>query len=435
MKQIKMKLFCLLFSLIATLGIAQPRQKLVDISIIPVEKDWKYEIGERVDFQITVSKNDRMLEGTEIQYQIGLEEMQPSIDKTVVLGDKPLIVKGIALKNAGFVRCKVTLTYNEKKYSAIGAAAVQPELIEPTVKNPDDFDAFWNDAKAKLAKIPMNAKVTLQADLCKPDYNVYHVELDNFGVSNWQGNSKFYGMLSVPKKSGKYPAILAVPGAGVRPYFGDDRAAKGAIVFKVGIHGIPVNQESKVYTSLAGGPLSGYAKFNMHDKDAYYYKRVYLGCVRAVDFIYSLPAFDGENLVTSGGSQGGALSIVTAALDDRVKGLVAFYPALSDMTGYLHGRVGGWPHQFKHVDPSISALWENTAGYYDVVNFAKRLKVPGWYSWGYNDPVCAPTTTYSVYNSIEAPKELHVFEETGHWTYPEQWDMANEWLFKQLMDE
>jgi hypothetical protein len=54
--------------------------------------------------------------------------------------------------------------------------------------------------------------------------------------------------------------------------------------------------------------------------------------------------------VVTVGSQGGALSIVTAALDSRVRGLAAYYPALSDVTGYLHNRAGGWPHMFRAAD-------------------------------------------------------------------------------------
>jgi cephalosporin-C deacetylase-like acetyl esterase len=46
----------------------------------------------------------------------------------------------------------------------------------------------------------------------------------------------------------------------------------------------------------------------MDNKDRYYYKRAYLGCVRANEFYNSLPQFDGQNLAVTGGSQGGALS-------------------------------------------------------------------------------------------------------------------------------
>jgi cephalosporin-C deacetylase-like acetyl esterase len=139
-----------------------------------------------------------------------------------------------------------------------------------------------------------------------------------------------------------------------------------------------------------------------------------MGCIRAVDFINSLPEFDGENLAVNGGSQGGALSIITAGLDNRIKYLAAFYPALSEMTGYLKGRAGGWPHMYKSFDKNKNPNWINTTAYYDVVNFARKLKIPGWYSWGFNDNVCPPTSMYAAYNSITAPKELHKFLETAH---------------------
>ena len=154
---------------------------------------------------------------------------------------------------------------------------------------------------------------------CTENVNVYHVNLQNYRL-----NTRLYGILCVPKKEGKYPAILQVPGAGARPYNGDiANAEKGFITFQIGIHGIPVNMDVSVYNNLMAGALAGYWNYNLDDKDRYYYKRVYLGCVRANDFIASLPQYDGTNLGVTGGSQGGALSIVTAALDPRVKYLAA----------------------------------------------------------------------------------------------------------------
>ena len=93
-----------------------------------------------------------------------------------------------------------------------------------------------------------------------------------------------------PKKEGKYPAILRVPGAGVRPYFGDiSTAEKGFITLEIGIHGVPVNLEPEVYSNLGAGALNGYQNMNLDDRDRYYYKRVYMGCVRANDFLTNLP--------------------------------------------------------------------------------------------------------------------------------------------------
>ena len=413
--------------------IAQPKKQLIDIQVTPTHTDWNYNLGETASFNVNVLKNGKLVPNTKIYYEIGLERMPAILKGDLLLKKGSTKIKGIKLKTPGLVRCTITVEYNGKKYSKWGTAGFATEKIKPTVKMPDNFDEFWEIAKKELSEIPIDAIVTLKPELCTATINVYHVSLQNIKMPlSWRGTSRFYGMLSVPKKPGKYPAILGVPGAGVRGYGRDDRAAKDVIVFKVGIHGIPLDMDEKVYKSLATGSLAGYERYNLRSKDDYYYKRVYMGCVRAVDFIHTLPEFDGENLAVTGGSQGGALSIVTAGLDSRIKYLVAFYPALSDLTGYLHGRAGGWPHMYQDYDKKKNPNWLATTAYYDVVNFAKKLNVPGWYSWGYNDHICPPTSMFSAYNSITAPKELHPFVETEHWTYPEQWEEANTWLLEKF---
>jgi Acetyl esterase (deacetylase) len=60
------------------------------------------------------------------------------------------------------------------------------------------------------------------------------------------------------------------------------------------------------------------------------------------------------------------------------------------------------------------------------------VQAKGWYSFGYNDMVCPPTSMYSAYNVIPAAKELHLFPETGHWTFPEQNEAATNWILKQF---
>ena len=92
---------------------------------------------------------------------------------------------------------------------------------------------------------------------------------------------------------------------------------------------------------------------------------------------------------------------MTAGLDPRVKVLAPYYPALSDVTGYLNGRAGGWPHMFKEESRRLAPRIA-VAPYYDVVNFARRVKAPGLYSWGYNDETCPPTSMYAAYGVITA---------------------------------
>lgn len=427
----KFRFFLVLLVLgFTTYSYAQIPEQFIKVIVAPEHSDWKYVIGEKATFHITVLQNGNALKNVTVKYEIGPEKMDPSKKDSLLLANGTLTTDGGTLKEPGFLRCIATTTIDNKTYRGLGTAAFDPQLIQPAISNPTDFLAFWEKAKADLSKIPLDARMTLLPERCTENTNVYQVNMQNY-----RPGTRLYGILCIPKKEGKYPAILKVPGAGVRAYTGDIATAeKGFITLEIGIHGVPVTMDPSVYNNLMAGALSGYWNNNLDDKDRFYYKRVYIGCVRANDFLVQLPQYDGSNLGVMGGSQGGALSIVTAALDTRVKFLAAFYPALSDLTGYLKGRAGGWPHLFDKNNLAFNNKKDKieTAGYYDVVNFARQLKVPGMYSWGFNDETCPPTSMYASYNVITASKELFIAQETGHWTYPEQGEKLSNWLISKL---
>lgn len=430
MKRFK-SIFCFLL-LVFSLenNFAQPAEQLVKIIIAPDHNDWLYHLGENVKFNVTVLQYGNPLKNARIRYEVGPEKMEPAKKDSLNLPDGKFIIEGGTMKTPGFLRCIVVAEVNGKKYRNLSTAGFYPEMIKPTIDNPADFLQFWDQAKAELEKIPMDVRMILLPERCTETVNVYQVNVQNYRIG-----TRLYGILCILKKEGKYPAILKVPGAGIRPYEGDVATAeKGIITFEIGIHGIPVTLETEVYNDLSMGSLRGYPSYDLDDRNRYYYKRVYLGCIRANDFLVSLPQFDGTNLAVTGGSQGGALSIITAALDPRVKVLAAYHPALCDLTGYLKGRAGGWPHLFDRNNISFNNKRDKieTCGYYDVVNFARLIKVPGIYSWGFNDEVCPPTSMYAAYNVITAPKSLYLSVETGHWTYPEQTEKLSSWLREQL---
>ncbi len=412
-------------------GFTQSPRTFITVLVAPDHADWTYKKGEKASFTLTVLKDGNALKNCEADVQVGPEKMNATYSKKLQLPDGKITIDGGTMKEPGFLRCIAITTIDGKQYRGLATVGFDPYEIKPTTDMPSDFTTFWDKAKSDLAKIPLDTKLTLMPERCTEKVNTYQ-----FNVQNFRYGARLYGMVCIPKKPGKYPAELVVPGAGIRPLNGYVTAAeKGVITVEMAIHGIPVIMEPGVYTNLADGALNEYFFNNLDDKDHYYFKRVYMGCVRAVDLIYSLPEFDGQNVAVIGGSQGGALSVVTAALDSRVKYLVCLFPALSDMTGYLHNRAGGWPHMFNKEN----GVYNNTPAriqtskYYDVVNFAKLLKVPGIYSWGFNDETCPPTTTFSVYNSITAPKELFLARDTGHFGYPEQWELLNNWMFDKIL--
>jgi cephalosporin-C deacetylase-like acetyl esterase len=431
----------LLASAVACTALASPlaqqvRQPFsrVAITVTPDRQGWTYQPGEPVRFRVDVVRDGHPVAGAIVKYAIGPEMLPPAAESTTTVGAASLMVDAGTMKDPGFLRLVATATIDGRSYRGVGTAGFAPERIQPTQVNPPDFDAFWDAERKRLAALPIDAKWTPLSDYGNASVNCWQVNLQNVGLT--AGTSRLYGILCMPRAEGKYPAVLAVPGAGVRPYRGiPELAARGLITFQIGIHGIPVIQPQEVYDSLSSGGLSGYPTFGLDSRERYYYRRVYVGTLRANDFLTSLPQWDGRNLGVTGGSQGGALALVTAGLDRRVTRLVAYYPALSDVTGYLSQRAGGWPHMFRATEgPNVHRddAKINTTRYYDVVNFARRVTVPGFYSWGFNDETCPPTSMYSAYNVITAPKRLILAYDTGHRTTQEQVDEGIDWLAGEL---
>ena len=418
---------CLLMGICLMTTDAQIRGNNITVTVTPDHKDWNYKVGEKATFTVNVLRSGTLIDGAVIDYEAGPEMYPDAKKKNVTLKDGTMRWTG-TMKTAGFYRLKVTAHVGGKDYEGLCTAAFSPEQLKPTTENPSDFDSFWSSALAEARGVSLEPTRRLLPERCTDKVNVYEVSFQNI---RW--NSRTYGILCVPTKPGKYPALLRVPGAGVRPYQGDVwTASQGAITLEIGIHGVPVTMEQKVYDNLMEGALNCYWEANMDSRDRSYYKRVIVGAVRAIDYIASLDEWNGTSLGVTGSSQGGFLSLACAALDKRVTFYGAVHAALCDHTASLKGVACGWPHYFyydvKHADPKKI----ETSRYYDGVNFARRIQCSGWFSFGYNDEVVPPTTAYATYNTVTAPKELHVYQLTGHYWYQEQWDEWEDWLLRQM---
>ena len=133
---------------------------------------------------------------------------------------------------------------------------------------------------------------------------------------------------------------------------------------------------------------------------------MYIRVMRALDYVKSLPEWDGKNLIVIGGSQGGAQAIVAAALDPQVTICIAGVPALSEHSGPLAKpqRQPGWPRLYKadaNGQPDNPAVCK-AAAYFDNIYFAKRIKGEAWFSTGFVDNVCVPTGVFAAFNNLPA---------------------------------
>lgn len=427
MKRICLFLIILLVTTMCSVVLyAQPQERIVRMIVSPDNNSWNYKTGQNVTFTISAYRCGIPVDGVEMRYELA-EDMMPTRNTGSVMMHKgKATIFGGTMRKPGFLRLRVFCEIDGNKYEEKGTVGFDVDKINATVRNPSDFQDFWKQAVNKARKVPLNPRKILMPELCTDKVDVYQVSF-----ANASEEARMYGILCVPKAAGPHPAVLKLPGHGVRGYKGDaGQAAKGCIVLEMGIHGIPVDMQPEVYLNLRHGALDGYHSMNMNDRDKFYYKRVITGLVRAIDFLETLPEYNGR-LGTFGGSQGGGLSIIMAGLDPRVNGLVAWYPAMCDMEGYAHGRAGGWPHTLKNKTFQTDDIL-NTVCYFDAVNFARRIKVPGFYTMGYNDMVCPPTSTFSAVNAINAPKQIVIAETTEHYAYQEQRDAAWKWIIDFL---
>lgn len=403
-----------------------PQTTLVDVKIVPTKMSWDYTKGETLKMEVSILRDELPLRDHAFRWEAGPDMMPATLSGEASTGKGSVTLDLGKMSAPGFFTLNVSVEVDGRWYNQWKTVSVDRDRIAPTVKMPEDFTAYWDAQRALDDRMPLASEMRLLPERCTSTVDVYEVS-----YIYTRGGGRIFGILCMPKAPGKYPAILNVPGAGIRPYGGSVwRAAQGYIVLDVGIHGIPVTLDQRVYNLLSGGALADYWTLGIESRDTYYYNKVYRGCRRGVDLIFSLPQFDGENLGVAGGSQGGALAVVVGALDSRVKCIASFYPALSDLTGYLDGRAGGWPHILRNPESNVynDPQFIETLSYYDVVNFARTLKAPAFFSMGYNDKVCPPTSTFSVYNSVTAPKQLTLVAQTAHWTFPEQNAAADAFL-------
>ena len=422
MKRITLLLLALICMVVAH---AQIRGYNIAVTVTPDHYDWNYKVGETAKFTISVLRSGTPVENAKIECEVG-PEMYATSKKTMTLKTGTTTVEG-KMTQPGFYRVAVTYSDGNHTYKGLCTAGFSPEKLKPTATCPSDFDQFWSSTLAEARKVDLDPHTELLPERCTKDVNVYEVSYNN---NAW--GSRIYGILCIPVKPGKYPALLRVPGAGCRPYGGDVwMASQGVITLEIGIHGIPVTMKQEVYDRLHNGALNGYWEANLDNRDKMPYKRIFTGALRSIDYIASLPEWDGKSLGVTGSSQGGMLSLVCAALDSRVTCFGAVHAAMCDHTASLKGQPCGWPHYF-YYEKEHDPIKVKNSGYFDGINFARRIKVPGWFSFGYNDDVVPPTSMWATYNTVTAPKTLSLYQQTGHYWYQEQWDEWCEWLLKEL---
>lgn len=383
-----------------------------------------YALGQKATAELEVYLGGLPAEGLEVECETGEEMMPGAKSKTTLHGGRAIIDLGTRTE-PGFRQLRIAYTVGGKIYKDLMKVGFGVEAIRPLTPCPADLRAFWAKTVKAARKTALDPIVKVY-----PELSTDKVEVALVRLTVGPAGRHIWGWLTRPKDGKKHPVLFCPPGAGQsRQSPTLFYSQRGYIYLNITIHSTLDPTLAEEDYKAERDKLEGYNRFGIASRDSFYYRDVYAGCVRCVDWLCSLPDWDGRNVGVTGGSQGGALSLTTAALHGGVTFCAPFYPALCDLMGYRLGRAGGWPGYWRKAGEVQGA--EATLPYYDVANLCRLITCPVYFAFGFNDETCCPTSTYAAYNSIAAPKTLRTTATNGHWRFAETNAECLEWMDRQ----
>lgn len=299
-------------------------------------------------------------------------------------------------------------------YKTSKVVGIEPEKIKTPIDAEPDFEEFWESSIQELAKINPNYTIIPQKREDETKTNLYKVEIKSFGgltVKGW---------LEVPKQKGVYPALLRVPGysGNMKPIDKYD----DLIVFSFN----PRDHGESDSTGLRNWEM--WVR-GLESKENYYYRGIYLDCIRAVDFLSSREDVDSNRIAIWGGSQGGGLSFSTAALDPRIDLCIADIPWMCEWQKFFE--ITRWDEIDAWFDENPEQTWQSmlkTFSYFDTKNMAKKIKCPVIMGIGLQDNICPPSTSFATYNYIESKKQYSVYKYARHYQPSSHYENRFEFL-------
>ena len=367
-----------------------------------------YRAGETVKWTVNWTDENEVAP-VEVNYVFKLGGGTEVDSGTVVLVDGVAVLESV-IEQPNTMLLEVSWEVEGETLMERGGAVASPGEIVAAEEAPADFDDWWASKIAELAEVPM--KVSERAlNLGVEGVDYAQVTMDHFR------GSRIHGQVARPSEGAKFPALLRVQWAGVyglQTEWVTDRAKAGWLALNILPHDLPIDREESFYKEQGAGPLKDYFVQGNEDRETAYFLRMYLSCYRAVEYLKSRPDWDGRTIVVTGTSQGGQQAFVTAGLHPDVTAAMALVPAGADFNGTKVGRSVGfpfWPGMSAEKDAEAVTA---TGGYFDIVNFARRVRCPMLVGVGLKDVVCPPAGIFAAVNQLKPYRELVILPTSGH---------------------
>ena len=400
---------------------------LLDLRVAFTEKNHILKGGSDIIVPVIILNNSReKIKGSiTLSVKSDFKEEVASINQPIEVAGKSEKRINFTIKKAGpgFYNGNIMLSsQNVNKVEKFSFGIDPEEVVSPPDPQPD-FENYWIRARRELDAVDPQFRASKIDSLCTEKNLVYMVEMRSLG------NILIRGWYITPAAAGKYPAILKVQG-----YSSDQQASWGYFADDVISFVLNIRGHGNSRDNVNPG-FPGYLQYNLPDKELYIYRGAYMDCVRAVDFLTSRPEVDASRIAVEGGSQGGALSCATAALDKRIIACAPDVPFLSDFRHYF--KTANWPgNEFvEYVKSNPATDWEKVfyvLSYIDIKNLAPKISCPVLMQVGLIDDVCPPHINFAAYNNLKVRKEYVVYPESGHGLPSEAEAYKRKWLRIQL---
>lgn len=277
-----------------------------------------------------------------------------------------------------------------------------------TTVTPADFDAFWEAVLTQAAKIPLNATIQPIPLRSTEDVEVFDVRydsLDHVRIACWYCLPR--------KRTAPLPVVIIGPGYVNEPSIPKATAALGYAALSLAPRG-------KLRSNDQFNPgYPGLMTYSIIDRNTYSYRGFYVDAIRAVDFVLSRPEVDPKRIGASGHSQGGALTLLLAAMRNNVIACAAasapYYCGFMDAArltrSYHYQEITDYLRMF----PERTEQVRETLSYFDLINFAPRIACPIIVSIGLRDDIAPPEMGYAVFKAIGSRhKTLYEYDNCMH---------------------
>lgn len=280
---------------------------------------------------------------------------------------------------------------------------------------PEDFNLFWKEQLMELEE--MELKYTFKVKETRVNF-AECFEL----IFESRDQSKIYSKVIFPKKE-KFPVLFKFHG--YQGQSDDWSTSLGLVAAGVGVVMMDVRGQAGKSTDMSiheGNTVKGHVIRGVTaDKADMFYKKVYEDVFLLMKIIGEHPKVDDQKMMSYGASQGGALALISAALNPKLVKIFSIYPFLSDFRRVLElnnttEAYDELHRYFKFTDPLYETKDNvfNNLGYIDVKNFSSMINAETTMICGLKDEVCPPSTQFAIYNRIESKKEMIVMPEYGH---------------------